>query len=405
MSVKIRERRDGKVVRMQAEIYAIKPGALKAERTRINVPRSITSKSAAVRWAEAVRRDIEAGKPPPQTREARVKVAAVTAAREAAEQAAALAATTVAAWVELWEADERARRVRETTLRTRRNALAYLVGAFPDRPVASISEIDFARLRRDMSDLKSSTANLYLGTIVQCLNAAHAMKLREVALGPQTVRRTEVESEPEHYAEDEAAQLVAAAAELGPRYLAAMLLGLDAGLRAGEIAGLRREDIAGRDLKIRRSIAVVGGQRTIHPPKNGKERTVPISAPLAAALAAVEDHDGWLICAADGNPTTVKGVVWIFYAVQRQAGLSSKGPHKARHTFASHALRAGTDIKTLSKLLGHASIKQTERYTHTSDQAQRQAIDDLTAHRTRTAGVTDLARARSARKRAGRTHG
>lgn len=70
-AIRIVERRDGDEITLQARIYALAPGATRATLHRVAVPPGVRSKSGAQRWAEQVRRDIEAGKPPPQTREGR----------------------------------------------------------------------------------------------------------------------------------------------------------------------------------------------------------------------------------------------------------------------------------------------------------------------------------------------
>lgn len=51
--------------------------------------------------------------------------------------------------------------------------------------------------------------------------------------------------------------------------------------------------------------------------------------------------------------------------------------HTARHSFAMNLLNSGTDIKTVSSLLGHASIKMTEKYLHVIDQRKQKAINRL----------------------------
>ena len=63
MSVTVRQRTDTKEPAWQVDIKAMPAGSLKAKRYRYTAPRSITSKSGALRWGEQVRREIEAGKP------------------------------------------------------------------------------------------------------------------------------------------------------------------------------------------------------------------------------------------------------------------------------------------------------------------------------------------------------
>ena len=85
-----------------------------------------------------------------------------------------------------------------------------------------------------------------------------------------------------------------------------------------------------------------------------------------------------------------------------RAGVPDHGAHALRHSFATHLLFAGVDLKTVSALLGHASVIVTARfYLHLLPGAERGAMEKLEAARAPSppapAPVTDLALARSAR--------
>ena len=68
----------------------------------------------------------------------------------------------------------------------------------------------------------------------------------------------------------------------------------------------------------------------------------------------------------DGRPWTSGYVTHTFLKAAERAGVEDLHPHDCRHTFACRKLRAGVDLYTVSKLLRHASIAMTERYTHLS---------------------------------------
>lgn len=382
ITIKARTDKGSRPGAKQAIFYALRPGALKPERIRLNVPAGVTSQTGAVRWAESVKRAIERGEPVPQLREG--KAAAKLEAAQA-EQQAAREGVTVRAWVDEYLADCEARRIRRTTLVLMRNRLARLVAAAGERRVDEFGELDWQRVRREIAGMAPSTANHALFIARQALEAAHKAGLRGPVERPAKVREVD-QGRPETYTADEYAQLVEAAADLGDRHLAVVLLGGDAGLRRGEIAGLRTEDVeAGGTLWIRRTVIELRGDRLVHPPKSGRSRRVPASARLLAVLrrlcVAPETADGWLIRGPGDVPATDSHIGVICTSAQRRAGLPRKGPHTLRHTFASQALEAGATPREVQELLGHASISTTERYLHASEAGKRAAIERLEARR------------------------
>jgi integrase/recombinase XerC len=137
-----------------------------------------------------------------------------------------------------------------------------------------------------------------------------------------------------------------------------------AGLRVGELVGLDWGDIdrSGRVLR------VLG--------KGGKERMVPFGAPAAAALEvwreawdahATEpwDLDRPVFINHRGGRLTARSVRRIIDRYVGEARLApGVHPHTLRHTFATHLLEGGADLRAIQELLGHSSLATTQRYTH-----------------------------------------
>ncbi len=132
------------------------------------------------------------------------------------------------------------------------------------------------------------------------------------------------------------------------------------GLRVSELLGLPRRALAGDA-----SVLMIRG-------KGGKERIVPLSeAAKAAAAALVAQQDTaatrWLFPGRDARqPMTRQGFGQMLKLVALAAGLDPArvSPHVLRHSFASHLLAHGADLRSLQLLLGHADIATTQIYTH-----------------------------------------
>jgi integrase/recombinase XerC len=146
---------------------------------------------------------------------------------------------------------------------------------------------------------------------------------------------------------------------LGRRDRAILELMYGSGLRVGEAVGLNLGDL---DLS-------GGWVRVLG--KGAKERTVPFGPPARAALeACLGDREGAgrdepLFVNYRGTRLTSRGVARMLarYLV-RMASAKTLSPHGLRHSFATHLLAAGADLRTIQELLGHAELSTTQRYTH-----------------------------------------
>ncbi|MGS3835670.1 tyrosine recombinase XerC [Staphylococcus pseudintermedius] len=147
------------------------------------------------------------------------------------------------------------------------------------------------------------------------------------------------------------------------------------GIRVSELVSLKTEDV---DLEMC-WIKVLG--------KGGKERIVPFGEfcrqsieQYLAEFAPIQNvQHPYLITNLKGQPITERGVRYVLNdIVKRTAGVTSIHPHKLRHTFATHLLNEGTDLRTVQSLLGHVNLSTTGRYTHVTNQQLRNVY--LQAH-------------------------
>jgi integrase len=160
---------------------------------------------------------------------------------------------------------------------------------------------------------------------------------------------------------DEAAALIDAIKPLGDKCIWA--LAAYAGLRIGEIRALTHADIVGDDIIVSRGFDRVEGP--ILTKTRAGARRVPILARLRPILDAQMEATEGKAYLLGGYPTEESGLRRRAQTAWKHAGLDYITPHELRHTFASLAIAAGVNAKTLSTLMGHSSITVTlDRYGH-----------------------------------------
>ena len=148
-------------------------------------------------------------------------------------------------------------------------------------------------------------------------------------------------------------------------------LAYGAGLRVSEWIGIASRDVLLDELVVR----VFG--------KGGKERLVPIGRKAAGALAMYQrelrpvlekgEGKGILFLNARGRPLSRMGAWKILRKYVEAAGITKPvTPHTLRHSFATHLLEGGADLRAVQEMLGHADISTTQIYTHVDREHLRQ---------------------------------
>jgi len=154
----------------------------------------------------------------------------------------------------------------------------------------------------------------------------------------------------------------------GSRDRAIIELFYSSGIRLGELVGLNVADVRFGDCLVK-----VRG-------KGRKERIVPVGVPALAALrdylkmrtdfvVAATDKiaDEPLFLNARGRRISSRDVSRVVEWVVLQSGIGRKiSPHALRHTFATHLLDAGADLRSIQEMLGHSSLSTTQKYTAVS---------------------------------------
>ena len=182
-------------------------------------------------------------------------------------------------------------------------------------------------------------------------------QFREFLPYPQDRRRL-----PTVLSREEVSRLINAAGTLFRRTLLMTLYGT--GMRRAELAHLKVSDIDSQRMIIR----VVAG-------KGGKDRDLPLSPAL---LEILREYWRWRkprlylfptrTCSRSHDQPISDKTVWIACSeAARQAGISKRvTPHTLRHSWATHLLEAGTDLRTIQVLLGHGDLETTAQYLHLS---------------------------------------
>jgi site-specific recombinase XerD len=153
------------------------------------------------------------------------------------------------------------------------------------------------------------------------------------------------------------------------RDVAIMELFYSSGLRLSELAGL---DVADLDLYTE-SVRVFG--------KGRKERICPVGLPALESIsryrAAARVHSGPLFVNKSRKRMSVRSIWLVLKRYVHYTSIPiSISPHKLRHSFATHLLDRGADLRSVQALLGHASLSTTQIYTHVTVERLKKAYSD-----------------------------
>jgi len=176
---------------------------------------------------------------------------------------------------------------------------------------------------------------------------------------------------PVFLSEEMAQQLIAAADT--PWTKAMVVLLLSTGIRRSEAVGITLDDLNLEE----RQLLIRG--------KGDKERVVPLTDQAVEAIQAylpwrTKTESRYLFVSAwKGLPIHGRCINRMLKIVIQKAGLAGQGitPHKLRHTFATHLIRNGVDIRTVQELMGHSELETTAKYLHSDTRTKQMAVGKL----------------------------
>jgi integrase len=240
-------------------------------------------------------------------------------------------------------------------------------------PLSNIDDASIQRLKASMANVSAKTLNntlSVLSTMLKCavewgVLSAMPCRVRLVKRAPPEMRFFDFE---------DFDRLVDAAERIDLRIQVLVLLGGRAGLRCGELLGLRWSDL---DLPR----AFVNVQRSVWkghvtPPKGGKSRVVKIPSVLVEALRSLRaqrpEGEECVLYRTDGRGVVGRALLvkWLKRA-QVGAELDATGAlHQLRHSYGSHLAALGVPARAIQEAMGHESLATCERYLHLGPHAR-----------------------------------
>ncbi len=304
-------------------------------------------------------------------RRATLILARIRAGEEAVPQPPEPTGITVTALAERYLREHVVVRCKPTTAAQYRLAIErYIVPALGALPVSALGRSQVADLQHSLSD-RPTMANLVVAMLSRMIDQAIAWGVAGEMSNPcrsvpryRTRRRERFLTDAEFRRLGQTLDELEAAGRISAHAAAALRLLMLTGCRRNEILTLRWEDVRleAQELQLRDS-------------KTGP-RTVSLSPEAVQVLATMERMPGnpWVIPGAKPG-TRLSGLSYPWCKVRARAGLDDVRLHDLRHSYASRALALGESLPVIAKLLGHAQIQTTARYTHLA----RDAVKDAAA--------------------------
>jgi integrase/recombinase XerC len=242
-----------------------------------------------------------------------------------------------------------------------------------DEQISQLESVDYMTVRNYLTILyNNGLTKRSVSRHISTLRSFYKILVREVVVTSNPFTQISLPKQnypiPQFLYDEEMEKLLAVNqlnTPLGQRNQALLEILYATGIRVSECVYLKLEDV---DLELQ-TVLVLG--------KGSKERYVPFGEFAKDSLnyyilngreQLIGKHsnpDNYLFLNAKGNPLTARGIRVILNKLVKDAGLTiDLHPHKLRHTFATHLLNNGADLRAVQELLGHSQLSSTQIYTH-----------------------------------------
>ena len=265
--------------------------------------------------------------------------------------------------------------VRRFSQETQRNYIrdlgrfATFLGRSPD--TATPDEVRQFQIEQREAGVPTPTMN----SIVSALRFFFTQTIDRPDLSRKLVRAAHPRNLPVVLSRDEVARLLRATTTV--KYQAALSVAYGAGLRVAEVAALKVTDVDSERMLLR-----------VERGKGGRYRNAMLPADLLTLLRewwkvgrqqGVMHRDGWLFPGQHAmKPISTRQLHRIVVEAAQAADIAKRvGPHTLRHSFATHLLEDGTDIRVIQVLLGHAKLDNTAFYTKVATRTVRTVTSPL----------------------------
>lgn len=245
------------------------------------------------------------------------------------------------------------RRYAKNTAKAYISSFEKFINYYADKPIDSLDEKDIYNYLNYM--VKNSFSNSYINISINAIKFYYELVLGLPNRFYSIERPIKEKRLPTILTKQEVKAIINATNNLKHRCVISLLY--SAGLRLGELLALKPEHIESKRMTIR-----------IVQAKNNKDRLTLLSSQILEELRAyfrMYHPMNYLFEGMNGGQYSPTSVGTIIKRATKKAGIRKRvTAHTFRHSFATHLLEAGTDLRYIQQLLGHANVKTTEIYTH-----------------------------------------